>query len=536
MGVKGSLARQLLAWQVVIVIALLTAVAAFSAIQAGDNFMDVEGRRMLLAAENLAATPTVRGTNTAPGADDDIPGALVDPLRYPQLPTFAESTRSQSGANEVVFALPDLTVVSATTPGRNGSKLDIGASTIATGRSWVGVVDDFLVAHVPVLADNGRMTGLVAVSVQTPGFFTGIIESPGNALAALGLATVLGVFGSLLLAQRVKKQTLGLEPAEITALVEQREAMLHGIREGVVGIDGGNRIVLVNDHARTLLAIPDDSVGKSVSDLDFNERMTDVLTGRASGADQIVLRRGRVLTMNRMPISLHDKSIGSVVTMRDRTEMVALQNELAATQNTTDTLRAQAHEFSNRLHTISGLIELGEYDEVRQFITTVSTTQQQWHAEVSARIDDSAVAALLIAKASVAAEHGVGLRLSAGSRLSEVDSELSADLVTVLGNLVDNAVDALGVTGSGGARDGWIEVDISELDDAIRVVVRDSGPGVAPEIAREVFRNGFTTKAAEEGGKRGLGLALARQTCIRRQGWIDVHNEGGAVFTAMVPR
>jgi sensor histidine kinase regulating citrate/malate metabolism len=265
--------------------------------------------------------------------------------------------------------------------------------------------------------------------------------------------------------------------------------------------------------------------------LDINERLFDVLTGRAAGADQIVLRRGRVLTMNRMPISLHDQSIGSVVTMRDRTEMVALQHELAATQNTTDTLRAQAHEFSNRLHTISGLIELGEYDEVRQFISAISNTQQQWHAEVSARILDSAVAALLIAKASFAAEHGVGLRLSAGSRLSEVDSLLAADLVTVLGNLVDNAVDALG-----GVRDGWIEVDISELDAAIQVVVRDSGPGVAPEIAREVFRNGFTTKAAEQGGQRGLGLALARQTCIRRQGWIDVHNEGGAVFTALVPR
>lgn len=524
MGVKGSLARQLLAWQVVIVIALLTSVAAFSAIQSNENFMDVEGRRMLLAAENLAATPSVRGTG-------DIPGALADPLRYQQLPSFAETARSLSGADEVVLTLPDLTVVTATTPGRNGTKLTVGASTILTGRSWVGVVGDFLVAHVPVLNEESRVIGVVAVSVATPGFLTGIVESPGSALAVLGLATVLGVLGSLLLAQRVKKQTLGLEPAEITSLVEQREAMLHGIREGVVGLDGNNRIVLVNDHAKALLAIDGDSVGAAVSDLDFNERMTDVLTGRAAGADQIVLRRGRVLTMNRMPVSVHDQSIGSVVTMRDRTELVALRNELAATQNTTDTLRAQAHEFSNRLHTISGLIELGEYDEVRRFISAVSTTQQQWHAEVSASIADSAVAALLIAKASVAAEHGAGLRLATGSRLSEVDSELAADLVTVLGNLVDNAVDALG-----GARDGSIEVDISELDDAIRVVVRDSGPGVAPEIAREVFRNGFTTKAAEEGGKRGLGLALARQTCIRRQGWIDVHNEGGAVFTAMVPR
>jgi two-component system CitB family sensor kinase len=520
----GSLARQLLAWQVVIVIALLSSVAVFSTIQSNENFMDVEGRRMLSAAENVAATPLVRGT-------DKAPGAITDSLRSQQLIVPAAQIRDLTGADAVTIARPDLTVLTSTDPGNAGSKLAIGDSTVADGRSWVGIVDDFLVAHVPVIANDGQVVGIVAAATDQPGFFAGILDSPTNALALLGMATVLGVVGSLLLAQRVKKQTLGLEPAEITSLVEQREAMLHGIKEGVVGIDRNDRIVLVNDHARTLLSLPGDTVGQSVSDLDINERLFDVLTGRAAGADQIVLRRGRVLTMNRMPISLHDQSIGSVVTMRDRTELVALQNELAATQNTTDTLRAQAHEFSNRLHTISGLIELGEYDEVRQFISTISNTQQQWHAEVSARILDSAVAALLIAKASFAAEHGVGLRLSAGSRLSEVDSLMAADLVTVLGNLVDNAVDALG-----GARDGWIEVDISELDAAIQVVVRDSGPGVAPEIAREVFRNGFTTKAAEQGGQRGLGLALARQTCIRRQGWIDVHNEGGAVFTALVPR
>lgn len=520
----GSLARQLLLWQVVIVVALLGSVAVYSTIQSNENFMDVEGRRMLSAAEYVAALPGLRGTAK-------VPGAIDDPLRYQQLIGFAAQALSQSGADSVTIAKPDLTVLSSTVPGQTGSTLGIGESTVTDGRSWVGEVDDFLVAHVPVIGDNAEVIGIVAAGVEKPGFFAGVVDSPTNALALLAAATVLGVGGSLLLAQRVKKQTLGLEPAEITSLVEQREAMLHGIKEGFVGIDRNDRIVVVNDQAMTLLSLPDDVVGQSVSDLDINERLFDVLTGRAAGADQIVLRRGRVLTMNRMPITLHDQTIGSVVTLRDRTELVALQNELAEVQNATDTLRAQAHEFSNRLHTISGLIELGEYDEVRQFISTISNTRQQWHAEVSSRIADPAVAALLIAKASVATEHGVGLRLSAGSRLSAVDSSLSADLVTVLGNLVDNAVDALGAV-----RDGWIEVDISELDAGVRVTVRDSGPGVAPEIAREVFRNGFTTKAAEQGGQRGLGLALARQTCIRRDGWIEVHNEGGAVFTALVPR
>jgi two-component system, CitB family, sensor kinase len=349
------------------------------------------------------------------------------------------------------------------------------------------------------------------------------VNSPGAALLILGIATVIGVVGSLLLAGRVKRQTFGLEPREIAGLVEHREAMLHGIREGVVGLDMTHRITLVNDQARLLLSLPADVVGRSVGELDLNDRLVDVLTGRAGdGADEIALRRGRVLIMNRMPISSGGTAVGAVVTLRDRTEIVALQQELDINRGTTDALRAQAHEFTNRLHTIAGLIELGEHEEVRRFVSRVSDTREAWHAEVSERIGDTAVAALLIAKASVAAEHGVGLRLTPSSRLGEVDESLSADLVTVIGNLVDNAIDALP-----GA--GWIEVDIRHSGGEVLVVVTDSGPGVAPDLAEEIFRHGFTTKAAEQGGQRGLGLALTRQTCRRRGGSVEAH---GAVFTA----
>jgi sensor histidine kinase regulating citrate/malate metabolism len=247
-----------------------------------------------------------------------------------------------------------------------------------------------------------------------------------------------------------------------------------------------------------------------------------VLTGRAGGADQIVLRRGRVLIMNGMPISLREHEIGAVVTLRDRTEIVTLEHELDTTRSTTDALRAQAHEFTNRLHTIAGLIELGEFDEVRRFVDRVSHTREAWQAEVGERITDPAVAALLVAKGSVAAERGLGLRLTPGSRLSTVDDRLSADLVTVVGNLVDNALDAA---------DEWIEVSLTQPPDEVCVVVRDSGPGVAPDLAEEVFRHGFTTKAAQQ-GSRGLGLALTRQTCLRRAGSIRVD---GSVFTARLP-
>ncbi len=516
MGGRGSLARQLLAWQLVVVVALLCAVGALSVVQAGANFTTTEGRRMLSVAEDVAATAGVRV-------------ALDDPLRHYALAPFAESGRSLSGATYVVITDASRRVLTSPDPAQLGGALDIGDSTALSGRSWVGSLGGAIVAQVPVISDQGRVIGLVAAGQESPGFFEGVLDSPDDALRLLGVALAIGVIGSVLLTRRVKKQTLGLEPREITSLVEHREALLHGIKEGVVGLDPQHRITLANDHARASLDLPEDCVGREVAELDLDARLLDVLTGRASGADQLVLRAGSVLTLNRMPIAVHGVEVGSVVTLRDRTELLVLQNELDANRHATDTLRAQAHEFSNRLHTISGLIELGEYDEVRGFVHRISSAQGQWQVEVGSRISDPAVAALLIAKASLAAERGVGLRMDPDSGLGEVDEVLSTDLVTVLGNLVDNALDALA-----GAR-GWISVSVVEDDGVVVVEVRDSGPGVAPEIAEEVFKNGFTTKAAEQ-GQRGLGLALTRQTCLRRGGSVRVHNADGAVFTARLPR
>jgi two-component system, CitB family, sensor kinase len=139
------------------------------------------------------------------------------------------------------------------------------------------------------------------------------------------------------------------------------------------------------------------------------------------------------------------------------------------------------------------------------------------------------VAALLIAKASQAGERGIQLRISEATRLGRVDEPLSADLATVVGNLVDNALDAIGH-----APDGWVAVEIAHQDGQVRVVVRDSGPGVAPELAEEVFEHGFTTKAAAD-GQRGIGLALIRMVCARRGGQVRVHNDDGAVFGAGRP-
>src|SRR5690606_15558251 len=196
------------------------------------------------------------------------------------------------------------------------------------GRAWVGEIGDDITARVPVLNEHQQIVGYVVAEQARPSVWQMLTESPADMLIVLGIATSLRAAASVWLAWWVKKQTLGLEPGEIVGLVEHREAMLHGIKEGVVGLDQQHRVTLINDQAATLLSLPADAVGRHVEELDLNERLVDVLTGRAEGADQIVLRRGRVLVMNRMPIKRDGVPIGSVVTLRDHTELEHLRDQL----------------------------------------------------------------------------------------------------------------------------------------------------------------------------------------------------------------
>jgi two-component system, CitB family, sensor kinase len=518
---KVSLAGQLLILQLGIVLVVLVTVSAVSIAQAQASFREVQSRRVLSVAERAAATPYVTDH-------------LLDPTRREGLAAIVDGYREQVDASYALAAGTDRRVLASSDPGQAGQWIDLGASNVLQGRAWEGVATEdgvrSVVAHVPVLdGQDGRTIGFVVVGINFPGFWDSLRSAVPNLLTYLGVASVLGVAGSLLLARRVKRQTLGLEPSAITRLAEHRDTMLHGLKEGVIGLDPHQRVTLVNDEAMRLLDLPADSVGRTLEDLALDRRLHEVLTGQAEGQDQIVLLGERVLVLNRVPVSTRGRAIGSVTTLRDRTELVSLQRELDVTRTTTDTLRAQAHEFSNKLHTISGLIELEEYHEVVRYVSRLTRAQARLSDKVTAHVQDPSVAALLIAKASQAGEQGVQLRISEDTRLGRVDEGLSADLTTVVGNLVDNALDALGHV-----PDGWVAVEIAQENGSVRVMVRDSGPGVAPELAEEVFEHGFTTKAAAN-GQRGIGLALIRMVCARRGGQVEVRNDHGAVFTAELP-
>ncbi|TCO45011.1 sensor histidine kinase regulating citrate/malate metabolism [Kribbella antiqua] len=518
---RWTLAGRMLAMQLLIVFVVLVGVAAVSLAQSNARFHETEGKRAREVAERLAVTSGVRGAAASNGT------ALVG-----QAQSQVEAGRTLSGSTYIVVALRDRRIIVSSDPLPKNSVLRVQATDAFLGRSWVGQDEatGAALAMAPILNENtGATDGVVAVGRQYPSVLANFQEALPNLLTYLGIASLLGVLGSLLLARTVKRQTLGLEPREITGLVEQREALLHGIKEGVLAVDLQRRITMVNDEAAHLLGIPLASAGRALREVDDTGRLLEIFDGPDPATDQILPLHGRVLTLSRMPVRSHGRQIGWVATFRDRTELLELQRELDLTRNTTDTLRAQAHEFSNRMHIVSGLVDLGEYDEVLRYIRQVTADQTELTAGVTARVADPAVAALLIAKSSQAVERGVTFEIEPGSLLPRLDERLATDVSTVLGNLVDNALDA-----AAGAPDPFVAVEVLERAGAVRIQVRDSGPGVDSAMQHRVFAHGFSTKNSES-GDHGIGLALVRVICRKRGGDVTVHNDAGAVFVATLP-
>ncbi|MEW2326573.1 ATP-binding protein [Micromonospora chersina] len=528
---RRTLAGQLLVLQLAIIVLVLVAVAAVSLAQSAATFNRVEGRRVATLGERLGGSPLLRDQ-----LDQPAPGEAIAPL--------VQNIQNQYGVTSVTVANARGRVVASTNATLVGSRVKLGDPDVAQGRSWFGELDvdgsRELTAQVPVLGDDpktkknlGRYLGVVVVGEKSPTWSERLVGASSYLLTYLGIACALGVVGSWLLARRIKRQTLGLEPREIAGLAEHREALLHGIAEGVIALDPQHRVTLVNAVGRRLLDLPEHCLGRSLAELRINGRLRDVLAGAGSGPearDQVVVRGGRVLVMNRMTVRKDGRRLGSVTTLRDRTELARLEQEIGGFRSTTELLRAQTHEFANQLHTISGLIQIGEHDEVVRYVDALSRHRASLDLTVTSRIHDTAVAALLMAKSAVAAERRVELRVSERTGLDRLSPELSADVATVLGNLLDNAVEA--VAGHTSDRPAWVEAELRQDAASVEIVVRDSGPGVAPELAQEVFTHGFTTKAAE-GGERGIGLALTRLVCHRRGGEVAVTNtDEGAMFTA----
>ncbi|MFC8145668.1 ATP-binding protein [Streptomyces paradoxus] len=380
---------------------------------------------------------------------------------------------------------------------------------------------------VPLRAGDGTVIGAVSVGIAYDSVRARLIHAIPGLFAYAGGALAVGALAAWLISRRVHRQTRDLAFSDIAALLSEREAMLHGIREGVVALDRTGRIRLVNDEAQRLLGIGEAVVGRSPDEALGAGRTADVLAGRVTGTDLLTVRGQRVLVANRMPTD----DGGAVATLRDRTELEQLGRELDSTRGLIDALRAQDHEHANRMHTLLGLLELEMYDDAVDFVGEVVGDHRATAEQVTERIEDPLLAALLVGKATVAAERGVALWVSDRTRLPDrlVDPQ---GLVTVVGNLVDNALDA--VAGNPHAR---VEVELRAEGRTAILRVRDTGPGIPPEHRELIFTTGWSTKKPPAHRERGIGLSLVRRLAERQGGSATVGEAhgGGAEFTVVLP-
>lgn len=514
------LSTQILLLQVAIIVLTVSAGFAVALLQARDKIDQQAGQESLAIARAVAVMPDIRKAFALPH-----PERVIDPI--------VERIRVRTHAAFIVVANRKGIRYSHPDKSKIGEVISTDPGVALSGKEFVGVQTGTLGrsmrAKVPLYDARGGVLGLVSVGVLESAITGKLLSDLPVILIPPLLGLLLGVLGSVLLARRIKRQTFGLEPNEIATLLEQREAMLHGIREGTVATDRNGRITLVNDEARRLLALEGDPVGRSLTEIVPAGHVQEVMAGRISEPDQVVLVDNHVLVVNRMPVSVRGKEIGAVVTLRDRTELEGLLRELDDLRSLADALRAQEHEFAHRLHIVAGLIEVGRYDDAIGFIEKSSLVHQELVESIVESVGDPIVLGLLLGKAAVASERGVELRLGPETQLPG-DVPNARELVTVVANLIDNALDSVASAGA-----GWIEVTIVANDDGILVRVHDSGPGVDPSVVEEIFRDGFTTKVATGAGRRGLGLALVSQTARKRGGTVNVENVDGALFTVYLP-
>ncbi|BDU70552.1 two-component system sensor histidine kinase DcuS [Geothrix oryzae] len=455
-------------------------------------------------------------------------------LRPPdEVQAYAERIRTEAGVDYVVvidmtglrLSHPNRALLGARFAGGDDAGVYQGRSYLSVAKGTLGIS---LRAFTPVWKGD-RQVGAVAVGILQSGVDRTVVSVRKRIVLGGIIGFAAGILGAMYLAGRIKKILLGMEPQEISTLLQQRSAMLHSVREGIIGVNRDLVVTIVNEEALRLFALAGsrgELVGHPVEEVLPSSRLRTVIeTGQAEYDQEGDILGLKILT-NRVPVVVEGRITGALATFRDITEMNRLAEQLTGVRFYADALRAQTHEFMNKLHVILGLVRLEEYERLKTFITGVAGRLDDEVGFVVQRIKDPVVAGFLLARFSSTREQNILMTLDQDASLPPCpDDSVSHDLVTVLGNLLENAVEAIG---EGPRRE--IQVSLRPEGTQLHLSVQDSGPGLPEEVLARAFTLGFSTK----GENRGFGLWQAARTIEARGGRLVGRNreEGGAVFTA----
>lgn len=488
-------------------------------------------------ARTIAADPQVRDGVAAASADPATPAA--DALRGGELQAYAAAVTARTGTLFVVIADDHGIRLAHPDPELLGRPVSTDYTEVLAGNevvSWErGTLGVSARAKVPVLPPGGGApVGEVSVGFEPASVFDDLPALLIGVTAAASAALALGALAALLLRRRFERLTLGLQPEELVALVQNQAAVLDGVGDGVVALDPDGVIQVCNDDAARLLGIAD-AAGRRLTDLDLPAPVRAAVADGTAG-DGIVVG-DRVLFVDAQPVHRGGRHLGSVLVVRDRTDLLALSERLESVRALTGALRVQRHEFANRLHAAAGLLDAGRADDARAFLAAqLGRGPIDFAVPGIELVTDPVLQSLVGAHAREAAERGVDVRVGEDTLLLHPAGEIE-DVAAVLGNLVGNAVAAAVAADE----PRWVEIAFFGDGEDLVLTVADSGRGISPAAAFE------RRPAAETDRVHGLGvgLPLSRDLARRRGGDVWIADPGGpgaaggsphgAVFAARLP-
>ncbi len=381
----------------------------------------------------------------------------------------------------------------------------------------------------PVFDAEHKQIGVVVIGISLSEVADQINQSRWNILWTALFGILVGAIGTWLLVKASRRILFGLEPYEVSELFEQRQAMLYAIKEGVIAVDINAQVTLINHAARKLFretGMPQALESEIIQSIQATGaliiNLREVLRSGKPQRDEEILFRGRVLLCNTMPVLKGGVMIGAICSFRDKTEVTQLTQRLSGMVNYVDALRQHSHEFMNKLHVILGLLHMKSYAQLEDYILKTANNYQTEIGSLVKKIQSPVIAGVLLSKINRAADSGHSLILNEDSFLPDSGNEQQTSvLVTVLGNLIENAFDALAQQPDGEVsvllhyQNGWLSCEVS-----------DDGPGIPAEQLDAIFEHGFSSK----GEQRGVGLFLCKQQIQSLGGEIIVESDPG-VYT-----
>ena len=512
-----SLAGQAIALQIVVIAVVVlvgSALALFDARNDGD----------------AAARQQVLGIATALADSPSTAAAIQSGRATETLQPVTEAVRKNTDIAFITIMAPDRTRFTHTDPTQIGGKYIGTIEPALRGETftevYTGTLGPSIRAVAPVRDGTGRIVGLVSAGILQQSLADRWRSQVPTIVAVSLGALAIALVGVWAIRRRLLRQTHGLRPDELRVMYEHHDAILHSVSEGLIVLDR-NGVALANDEARRLLALPPGPVNRS----DLPEFLR---TYNPGARDEVHVTQDRVLVVNRSPVTdkrTRDTRPSEVVTIRDRTELQGALGELSSLKVLTDTLRSQAHEAANKLHTIVTMVEMGRADEAVTFATNELELSQQLVDRLSSAVGEPALVALLLGKTAQADERGIELTVTEETHMPSNADDLALsgqEMVTVLGNLIDNAMDACD------REDPWVEVTVSQEDGTLLIRVADSGPGMDARTFEKAMQRGYSTKSGTDTEAHGLGLALVAQVVKRHNGTLTADVTYGSVVTVAV--